>query len=157
MVSNRLRARRNVVVVSLRGIGLGLLRLFPTSTNRQSTTRRPGEALASPGVVASTPGIPAPSPAASVIVVNGTAVDTRYGLVQVQISVRGSTIVAARAIDYPQGSGRDREINTRAVPVLQQETLAAQSSRVDAVSGATYTSQGYRESLQAALDAAHLG
>jgi uncharacterized protein with FMN-binding domain len=58
---------------------------------------------------------------------------------------------------YPSGNGRDREINAYALPVLRQETLAAQSATIDAVSGATVTSEGYRESLQSALDAAHLG
>jgi len=63
--------------------------------------------------------------------------------------------VKARAIVYPQGSRRDREINTSAIPQLNQETLDAQSANIDTVSGATYTSDGYRESLQSALDAAH--
>jgi uncharacterized protein with FMN-binding domain len=57
---------------------------------------------------------------------------------------------------YPNGNGRDREINARALPVLTQETIAAQSAAIDTVSGATVTSNGYKESLQAALDAAHL-
>jgi uncharacterized protein with FMN-binding domain len=76
--------------------------------------------------------------------------------VQVQLHVRGGRIVSATAIDYPQGSGRDREINSFAIPVLQKETVDQQNARIDTVSGATYTSDGYRTSLQSALDAAHL-
>jgi uncharacterized protein with FMN-binding domain len=78
-----------------------------------------------------------------------------YGPVQVQVTVRGNRIVSAHAIDYPQGGGRDQEINSRAIPQLDQETMKVQSARIDTVSGATYTSEGYRRSLQSALDAAH--
>ena len=60
-----------------------------------------------------------------------------------------------RALTYPSGNGHDTAINAYALPQLRQEVLAAQSAQVDAVSGATVTSDGYRESLQAALDAAH--
>lgn len=87
---------------------------------------------------------------------NGTSVDTRFGPVQVQLTVRAGRILTARAIDYPQGSGQTQQINRMAVPVLQAETVAAQSEQIDTVSGATYTSAGYVRSLQAALDAAHL-
>ena len=58
---------------------------------------------------------------------------------------------------YPQENGRDQQINAYALPALRQETLDAQSATIDAVSGATVTSDGYRQSLQSALDAAHLG
>jgi uncharacterized protein with FMN-binding domain len=88
-------------------------------------------------------------------VVNGTSIDTNYGPVQVQLALQHGRIIRATAIDYPQAGGRDREINSVAIPVLQQETLVAQSAQIDTVSGATYTSDGYRQSLQAALDAAH--
>ena len=70
--------------------------------------------------------------------------------------MRNWPAIAAKAIDYPRSSGQDEQINGQAIPILEQETLTAQSSRVDTVSGATYTSDGYRRSLQAALDTAHL-
>lgn len=85
----------------------------------------------------------------------GDAADTRYGPVQVRITIAGGRITAADAIDYPQESGRDVRINTEAVPELNQETLRAQSAQIDAVSGATYTSEGYQQSLQSAIDQAH--
>jgi uncharacterized protein with FMN-binding domain len=96
-----------------------------------------------------------PSPTPATVTVNGAPADTQFGPVQVQISVRGGRIVKADAIDYPQGSRRDQEINSQAIPQLDQETLSAQSAQIDTVSGATYTSDGYRQSLQSALDAAH--
>ena len=103
----------------------------------------------------------APRPTATktstTVTVNGASVDTRYGPVQVQVKIRDGRIVFADAIDYPQSESRDREINGYAIPQLNQETLDAQSANIDTVSGATYTSDGYRESLQSALDAAHFG
>jgi len=85
----------------------------------------------------------------------GDAADTRYGPVQVRITVSGGKITQADAIEYPQESGRDVRINSAAVPELNQETLQAQSAQIDTVSGATYTSEGYQQSLQSAIDQAH--
>ncbi|WP_033262758.1 FMN-binding protein [Amycolatopsis vancoresmycina] len=100
-----------------------------------------------------------PSAAATGTAADGTftgdAADTRYGPVQVRITVSGGRITAADAVEYPQESGRDVRINSAAVPELNQETLQAQSAQVDTVSGATYTSEGYQQSLQSAIDQAH--
>jgi uncharacterized protein with FMN-binding domain len=86
---------------------------------------------------------------------DGGAVDTRYGPVQVEITYSAGRITAARTLQVPSESGRDIEINNAAVPTLVQETLQTQSAQIDTVSGATYTSEGYVESLQSAIDAAH--
>lgn len=88
--------------------------------------------------------------------ITGQSVQTRYGPVQVQITVVDGTVTDATAIDYPSSNGRDQTINSRAVPVLEDETLQAQSAQVDVVSGATYTSEGYAQSLQSAIDEANL-
>jgi uncharacterized protein with FMN-binding domain len=74
--------------------------------------------------------------------------------VQVQVTVDGGTITDVTVVDYPTENGKDRAINARAIPILVQETLDAQSNDIDMVSGATLTSEGYVESLQAALDEA---
>jgi uncharacterized protein with FMN-binding domain len=89
------------------------------------------------------------------VTVNGAVIDTMYGPVQVQVTVRGIVVESAHAIDYPQGGGRDQVINSRAIPQLDDEAMQAQNARIDTISGATYTSDGYRRSLQSALDAAH--
>jgi uncharacterized protein with FMN-binding domain len=81
-------------------------------------------------------------------------VATRYGPVQVQITVRRKRLVAARALAHPVG-GHSDEVNAAAIPALNGETVRTQGAGIDAVSGATYTSEGYRTSLQSALDAAH--
>ena len=86
----------------------------------------------------------------------GDAVNTRWGLVQVQIIVTNGTITAAQAVQYPTANGKDRQINAYAVPQLNQEVTAAQSGSIDAVSGATVTSDGYIQSLQSAIDQANL-
>jgi uncharacterized protein with FMN-binding domain len=82
----------------------------------------------------------------------GTGVANPYGTVQVSIKVDGGRITAAEAT-YPT-TGNSATINPNAVARLKQETLKAQSAEIDAVSGATFTSKSYVESLQAALDAA---
>jgi len=86
----------------------------------------------------------------------GDAVDTRWGPVQVRVTVQNGKVTAADVVQVPNGNHRDEEINAYAVPVLNQEVLDAQSAGIDTVSGATVTSDGYVQSLQSALDAAHL-
>lgn len=156
--ADRSAARRNTVIAAASGVALGLLFLFPTSVNHLGG---PGQAAAS-SIVA-----PAVAPAAAADVslgsgstrstsVDGPAVNTRFGPVQVRLQVQGGKVVSAEAIDYPQSNRRDVQINAHAVPVLNSEAVDAQSANIDTVSGATYTSVGYRQSLQAALDSAHL-
>ncbi|HTL23829.1 MAG TPA: FMN-binding protein [Mycobacteriales bacterium] len=102
------------------------------------------------GVVA-TPGATGTSASTTV---NGAATGTRYGPVQVQITVQDHRITRADAIVYPTQDPRDQEINGFAVPQLDAAVLQAQSAQVDTVSGATFTSEGYLTSLQSALDQA---
>ena len=84
----------------------------------------------------------------------GASSQTRYGPVQVQITVSGGQITDAQAVDYPNSNGRDQQINGTAIPRLVSETIKAQSSKIQMVSGATYTSGGYLSSLQSAIDQA---
>jgi len=86
----------------------------------------------------------------------GSVASTRWGDVQVTITVADGKITDVAVPVYPSENHKDQEINAYALPVLRQETLAAQSADIDTVSGATVTTNGYLESLQSALDAAHL-
>ncbi|MFD4971014.1 FMN-binding protein [Streptomyces sp. NPDC058424] len=86
--------------------------------------------------------------------VTGETVQTRWGPVQVRVTLVGGRITDVTALAQPSGNPRDREISGYAIPQLRREALAAQSASIDTVSGATYTSDGYRRSLQSALDAA---
>jgi uncharacterized protein with FMN-binding domain len=87
---------------------------------------------------------------------DGSATSTRFGDVQVQITVTNGKIIKAAALQVPSSNGRDQEINAYAVPILNKEVVTAQSAQIDTVSGATYTSDGYLTSLQSALDKAGL-
>jgi uncharacterized protein with FMN-binding domain len=88
--------------------------------------------------------------------VTGDTAQTRWGPVQVRITVKNGKVTDVTAVQYPSDNPRDQEINSYALPQLKSEALAAQSASIDTVSGATYTSDGYRQSLQSALDSAGL-
>jgi uncharacterized protein with FMN-binding domain len=81
---------------------------------------------------------------------------TRYGVVQVQITVEGGKITKSEVLQVPWSNGHDQMINSRAVPVYNEEAVQAQSASIDVVSGATVTWEGYTQSLQSAIDQAHL-
>jgi uncharacterized protein with FMN-binding domain len=86
--------------------------------------------------------------------VTGDTIQTRWGPVQVRIMIKDGKLTEATAVTYPTDNPRDQEINSYALPRLRSEALQAQSADIDTVSGATYTSDGYRQSLQSALDSA---
>lgn len=85
----------------------------------------------------------------------GAPVDIGYGIVQVRVVLHGSRITDVVAVQLPTG-GRSADIASYAAPTLRSEVLARQSAAVDTVSGASYTSDGYARSVQAALDAVGL-
>jgi len=145
MTAHSDRLRRNAVIGGASGVLLVLLFLYPTSRNHADSSVAPA---ATPGVVSTAPGN-------GQLTVNGASAGTRYGPVQVRVTIRAHRLVAVKALAYPSSGGRDREISSFSLPQLQQEALAGQSARIDTVSGATFTSDGYRRSLQSALDAAH--
>jgi uncharacterized protein with FMN-binding domain len=84
----------------------------------------------------------------------GPAVDNQYGTVQVAVTVAGKQITDVQALRMPNGDGRTNDISFQAAPLLKQEVLNVQSGQIDTISGASYTSDSYRQSLQAALDKA---
>jgi uncharacterized protein with FMN-binding domain len=86
----------------------------------------------------------------------GTAVQTRFGPVQVQITVANGKITDVTALQLTNTDGKSIQISNRAAPLLKSKVLAAQSADVQTVSGATITSDAYLTSLQAAIDAANL-
>ncbi|WP_250282989.1 MULTISPECIES: FMN-binding protein [unclassified Frankia] len=104
--------------------------------------------------VPSSPAAGGSSGTATTRTVTGDAVRTRYGFVQVQVVLSGKTITDVVALRLPDRERRDIEINNWAVPILRQEVLDVQSARIDTVSGASYTSDGYAQSVQSALDRA---
>ncbi|MGA5298474.1 FMN-binding protein [Nucisporomicrobium flavum] len=141
---------------------LVLLVSYRTSTNDAAAATPVAEAplttATEPPVASPAPSAAPPSaaPSSAARTYTGSVAQTRWGPVQVTITVSGGRITEVAVPVYPNGNHRDQEINAYALPVLRQETLAAQGAAIDTVSGATVTSDGYVESLQAALDAAHL-
>ena len=124
------------------------------ATPSPAATAAPSSAAGSSA--AATAGSSSTAAAAATSTVTGDEVQTRWGPVQVQLTLQGSTITAVDVVEYPTGNNKDRQINARAVPVLVSETLNAQNAQIDMVSGATVTSDGYVSSLQSALDKAGL-
>jgi uncharacterized protein with FMN-binding domain len=133
--------------------------LFSYRTSLGGSVPGATSAAAAPGVVPDTPAPSASRRAESGrdLTVNGTVAQTQWGPVQVQVRIAGGRIIDVRALQHPTGNENDDEINGYALPQLRAEVLDAQSANIDGVSGATVTSGGYVESLQAALDAAHFG
>jgi len=84
----------------------------------------------------------------------GSTVSTRFGDVQVQVTISGGAVTDVTALQLTDHDNRSVQISNRAAPILRDEVLQAQSSSVSLVSGATYTSAAYLQSLQAALDEA---
>ena len=84
--------------------------------------------------------------------VDGNVASTAYGPVQIQLIERNSKIVKVAVLEQPANTLHDIQIGAFAFPKLISETLAAQNGKIDAVSGASYTSAGYIQSLQSALD-----
>ncbi|MEO8690742.1 MAG: FMN-binding protein [Solirubrobacteraceae bacterium] len=82
----------------------------------------------------------------------GDAIDTQYGSAQVRVTVKNGKITAIEALQLQGNDPRSVQISGSAEPILQQEALSKQSADVDAVSGATFTSASYTQSLQSALD-----
>ena len=86
----------------------------------------------------------------------GNTVQTRFGPVQVQITVANGKITDVTALQLTNTDGKSIQISNRAAPLLRSKVLAAQSANVQTISGATITSDAYLTSLQAAIDAANL-
>jgi uncharacterized protein with FMN-binding domain len=156
--------RRAVPALVITMIGLGALASFKSSpsvaakpaasaiTPNQTTT--PPTGAPPPGTVPSTGSAPTTTTGAT-RTVDGDPVDNQYGTVQVRVTLQGNTITAVTALQMPFDRERSQYISQQAEPYLRQEALQAQSAQIDLVSGATYTSDSYAQSLHSALDKAH--
>jgi uncharacterized protein with FMN-binding domain len=128
----------------------------PATEPSTSTTTTTPSSAASPSPSASSSKSSSSSSSSGTKTYTGSTASTRWGDVQVSITVTNGKITNVQVPVYPSGNGRDQEINAYALPILTQETVQAQNADIDTVSGATVTSDGYLQSLQSALDAAHL-
>lgn len=114
-----------------------------TSATTSQTTSPVTTAAASPTSTSAA----APSGSAT-----GSAISTRYGDVQVRVTVKNGKITNVQPVQLTNADSRSVEISDSAAPLLNQEALSKQSANIDAISGATYTSAGYAQSLQSALN-----
>jgi hypothetical protein len=153
------------VILAIVSTVVGLVLLLTFKTHSTSGAGSPPAAIGTPsaGGASGASGSGGGSDAgggtgtAGATTVTGAAASTIYGPVQVQIMVKGGKVTAAKAVEYPQDTPRDSQINAFAIPVLDREAASVGSAKIDMVSGATYTSQGYLTSLQNALDQAKIG
>ena len=120
----------------------------PVATKKAST-RATAQATATPTADVPATQAPATSPAAINGTFTGPSVNVNYGNVQVQITVVNGRITDAVAVKAP--SGKNDRYTNMAVPILKQQTLAAQSANIKGASGASYTSYGWFKSLQGAM------
>jgi uncharacterized protein with FMN-binding domain len=134
-----------------------------SATPESSTAPIPASSAATPKATAtSTPKAkvsPQPTAKAATKTVTGSSITVGergqvFGTVQVRLTVTGGKITAVTEVQYPQNDPRSSQISEFAIPTLRAETLKAQGAGIDVVSGATYTSEAYAKSVQAALDAA---
>ncbi|MEO6943069.1 MAG: FMN-binding protein [Terrimesophilobacter sp.] len=151
-----------VVILAVLGVTVGL-RLYGSGLQTAAvalTTSAPQLGSTSPNIPSpNTTAVPqspqpAPSPAAPPATksIDGAVVDTPYGPVQVSVTFTASKITGITELQAPNDRDQSVQINNYAAPILKQEVLKSQSSSIDIVSGATYTSEGYAQSVQSAID-----
>jgi uncharacterized protein with FMN-binding domain len=164
--------RRAVIVLGTTAAGLAALLSFKSHSLAASVPSAgpPAPSAASPQAMASgtgssstgstagkaasaTPKASATTQAAT-RTVTGTVANTQYGPMQVQVTLAGPKITKVTVLQRTDDGTESDQIDANAIPQLTSETLAAQSAHIDAVSGASYTSSGYIQSLQSALDQA---
>jgi uncharacterized protein with FMN-binding domain len=122
----------------------------PTPTSSASSTP-------SASATSSATATPTPTTAASGAkdgTFTGSSISTRYGNVQVQVTISGGKITDITPLKLTDRGGLSVQISSQVAPILHDEVISAQSANVQNVSGGTYTTQGYLQSLQSALDQA---
>jgi uncharacterized protein with FMN-binding domain len=127
---------------------------YHTSTNKTSSAATTNS-TSSPTTTSAGGNTTSSSPSSSSTkTYTGSVAQTRWGPVQVKITVQGDKITKVTVLQQPNGNRKDTEINDYALPILISDTVSAQSADIDMVSGSTVTSEGYVQSLQSALDKA---
>lgn len=157
--------RRAVIVLGTTAAGLAALLSFKThslaapAASAPAGTPAPSAGASSPAgsadgqAATATHAASAPASAAA-RTVTGTVASTQHGPMQVQLTVAGTKITKVTLLQRTNDGAESDQIDAYAIPKLTSETLAAQSAHIDTVSGASYTSSGYIQSLQSALDKA---
>jgi uncharacterized protein with FMN-binding domain len=142
---------RRIAIIATGTIGgvVAVVAYHPPSLTPVSTIGVATSAPTTGATPAPTTGTTKPTSGASGIYTGDTA-QTAWGPVQVQITVSGGQITAAKALQWPNGDRRSQSIAQQSIPYLIQQTLTTKSANVVGVSGASYTSDGWRRSLTSA-------
>jgi uncharacterized protein with FMN-binding domain len=136
--------RRSPLVIAATVAGTaGVLAFHPSTPVTQTATAT---------TPSTTPAKSSSTSAAGSGTATGDAVSTQYGDAQVRVTIKNGKIVSIEALQLQGNDPRSVQISSSAAPILQQEALSAQTADIDAVSGATFTSASYAQSLQSALD-----
>ena len=135
--------KRAAVVTA--GTVAGVAAVLVLNPHGASTPAASAPAASAPGSTTS------PSDGSGMRTATGDAVDVRWGNVQVQVTLTGARITGITSVQLPDGDGHSARISEEVWPTLVQQALEAQSSQVAGVSGASFTSEGFRESLRSAL------
>lgn len=157
-----------IILIILTVFGAGAIALWPTKkestaiTHEQAVDASDNSASSQPYASDSAQTTPTETSKQSIATVNtlkdgshkGTVKKTPYGDVQIEIMVSDGKISNVSILSMPQDDKRSALISDHASPLLKAQTISAQSAAIDGVSGATYTSDAYIGSLQAAIDAA---
>ena len=157
MTGGRSVARRAVPVAVATAAVVGLL---ANVRARPPAIAPPGDATQPPpiGVAAAEPEVrrvssKRPSRPGKVRTATETAT-TPFSIIEIRVTLTGGELTKVETVELSGDHARTEAINARAEPILREEALKAGSAKIDVVSGATYTSQSYRKSLQAAIDQA---
>jgi len=154
--------KRGAITTLLTAIGVALLINFKTpsqqglaafGTHTVVAAGQPSSSASptpSPGATATD----TPQPTAAAKTFTGPAINYYFGTAQVQVTMSGGKITSVVALQLPN-EGQSAWISQQVEPMLRSEVLAAQSAQINLISGATYTSEAYIQSLQGALDQAH--
>jgi uncharacterized protein with FMN-binding domain len=148
------------VILAIAGTVAGLVALLSFKSHLPSVPSAVAATTGTGGSSSSATTVPGEFPQGSLAgkipatetAVNGHVANTAYGPVQIQLIMRNSKIVKVAVLIQPANTINDIQIGQFAFPKLISETLTAQTAKIDAVSGASYTSAGYIQSLQSALD-----
>lgn len=136
-------------------LNIGTPNVVSAPTYSQAGVSSSSDSKKTPSASGSASDTPKPKPAAAGQYADGSytgsAADAYYGNVQVRAVVSGGKLTAVQILQYPNDRSTSRYINSQALPYLEQEAIAAQSASVNTVSGASDTSQAFRESLASAL------
>jgi uncharacterized protein with FMN-binding domain len=144
-------------LLALGGTAAGLAAIFMFKTQPAADTSAATAAPAPSGTSAAPSGTASASAgkaSGGTTTVTGAVDNTQYGPMQVQLTLDGKKITNVKVLQHTDDGTESMQIDGNALPKLTSETLTAQSARIDAVSGASYTSAGYIQSLQSALDKA---